>query len=275
MPERMMVTCPGCDGVVYVTPTGDEAEVRCPECDEVVYARNAQSGAWWANPPVADPTGTKPLEVSEAVAAELPGVVHDGVSTPQTEISEAPTDTTSPPSVTDWFLGAVIASICAFLLAGLIYVAGENKPNFNPPGRANAPGSPKFTPTENRMFTAFVATAVFMFSVARCTRSVLQRRRRVNAKEAADLVRDSVNNSSWLRYVAIGVLIKKNPDSVVGETTSPDEESGPPLSSEANEVGNSFYPRTEQGLNVVGLLVVVLVILIGWFGNWVLNFMNN
>ena len=41
MPERMMFTCPGCDGVVYVTPTGDEAEVRGPKCDEVVYTRNA------------------------------------------------------------------------------------------------------------------------------------------------------------------------------------------------------------------------------------------
>lgn len=60
MPERMMVTCPGCDGVVSVTPTGDEAEVRCLKCDEVVYTRNAQGGEWWAKVPVADPTVEKP-----------------------------------------------------------------------------------------------------------------------------------------------------------------------------------------------------------------------
>ena len=68
MPERMMVTCPGCDGVVSVTRTGDEAEVRCLKCDEVVYARNDQGGEWWANVPVADPTVEKPVVVP--VAAE-------------------------------------------------------------------------------------------------------------------------------------------------------------------------------------------------------------
>ena len=66
MPERMMVTCPGCDGVVSVTPTGDEAEVRCLKCDEMVYTRNAEGGEWWANVPAADPTVEQPAAVPAA-----------------------------------------------------------------------------------------------------------------------------------------------------------------------------------------------------------------
>jgi hypothetical protein len=62
MPERMMVTCPGCDGVVSVSPTGNEAEVRCLKCDEVVYARNAEGGEWWAKVPV--PVVSQTPEVS-------------------------------------------------------------------------------------------------------------------------------------------------------------------------------------------------------------------
>jgi len=270
MPERMMVTCPGCDGVVSVSPTGDEAEVRCPKCDEVVYTRNAQGGEWWTNPPEADPTVPKTPEVPETVTAELPDVVQDSVSTPQTESSEALKDT-SPPSAIDWLLGVVIASICALLSSSPFYAMGGRPQQF----RANARSILEWSSTESRTFAAFFATAVFMIIVARCTRWVLQRRRRVSAEEAADLVRDSVRKSSWLRYVAIGIRTKTNTDSAVSEMTPPDEESGPPVSSETNEVGDSFSPKTKQGLNVVGLLVVLLVVLVGWLGNWVLNFMNN
>ena len=73
-----------------------------------------------------------------------------------------------------------------------------------------------------------------------------------------------------------------NEEQAASETTPPDEESGPadeesgpPVSSETNEVDKSFSPKTKQGLNVVGLLVVLLIVLVGWLGNWVLNFMNN
>ncbi len=68
MAERMMVTCPGCDGVVSVSPTGTAAEVRCLKCDEMVYTRSAEGGEWWANVLVADPTAEKPVAVP--VAAE-------------------------------------------------------------------------------------------------------------------------------------------------------------------------------------------------------------
>jgi hypothetical protein len=66
MPERMMVTCPGCDGVVSVTPTGDEAEVRCLKCDEMVYTRNAEGGEWWANVPVVSKMPEVPATASKA-----------------------------------------------------------------------------------------------------------------------------------------------------------------------------------------------------------------
>ena len=77
MSERMMVTCPGCDGVVSVSPTGDEAEVRCLKCDEAVYTRSAEGGEWWANVPVADPTVEKPV-VDPVVSKppEVPATTH-------------------------------------------------------------------------------------------------------------------------------------------------------------------------------------------------------
>ena len=43
MPEHMTIICPGCDGLVSVTPFGDENEVRCPNCDEAVDIRRAFS----------------------------------------------------------------------------------------------------------------------------------------------------------------------------------------------------------------------------------------
>ena len=92
MPERMMVTCPGCDGVVSVSPTGDEAEVRCPKCDEMVYARNAQGGEWWANFPVADPTVEKP----EAVPA--------APTTPEVPVVSRPPEVPTTASRAEWML---------------------------------------------------------------------------------------------------------------------------------------------------------------------------
>jgi len=109
MPERMMVKCPGCDGVVSVSPTGDEAKVACPKCSEAVYTRNAQGGEWWANVPVADPTVEKP--VVDPVAPTTPEVP----VVPTTHIV-TPTRRTRSHSATDWFLGGVLASIFTGLL---------------------------------------------------------------------------------------------------------------------------------------------------------------
>ena len=72
MPERMMVTCPGCDGVVSVSPTGTAAEGRCLKYDEMVYTRSAEGGEWWANVPVADPTAEKPVVVP--IAPRMPEI---------------------------------------------------------------------------------------------------------------------------------------------------------------------------------------------------------
>jgi hypothetical protein len=270
MPERMMVTCPGCDGVVSVTPTGDEAEVRCLKCDEMVYARNAEGGEWWANVPVADPTVEESTAVPIAaervdVPEELPDVVQDSVSTPQTESSKAPKET-SPPSAIDWLLGAVIASICALLLSGLAYVILEE---ISPSEFISEIGNRKLTSTANRSLAAFFATAVFMFSVAPCTRWVLQRRGRVSAEEAADLVKDSVKKSSWLRFVALGVPTKTDDDSAVSEMTPPDEESGPPVSLETD---TAKHPPAISGIwfSVVIVAVWCAFILLAFFGsgNW-------
>jgi len=277
MPERMMITCPGCDGVVSVSPTGDEAEVRCLKCDEMVYARNAEGGEWWANVPVADPTVEKPAAVPVAaerveVPAELPDVVQDSVSTPQTESSKAPKDT-SPPSATDWILGAVIASIFALLWFGLVYVLFEEIA----PGIVPAIG--KDLAAE---FAAYSTFGVFLFCVFFASHWV--RTRRSGSDASVDLAKDTEKKSDWLSklpgvdHEGLAALRAArrdretpNEEQAASETTPPDEESGPadeesgpPVSSEANEAGNSFFPKTEDGQTAVVLLVLFLIVLAGW-----------
>jgi hypothetical protein len=137
-PERMMVTCPGCDGVVSVTPTGTEAEVRCLKCDEMVYTRSAEGGEWWANVPVADPTAEEPVAVPIA-AEEVEVPVTDPIVPKTFEVPE------------------VVAA--------------------------------------------------------------------------------------------------------VSETTLPDKEDGPPVSSEANKAGNSFFPKTKDGQNMAVLFVLLILVL--------------
>ena len=177
MSERLMVTCPGCDGVVSVSPTGDEAEVRCLKCDEVVYTRNAEGGEWWANVPVADPTVEKPAAVP-IVAPTTPEVPVPVV--PKTPIV-TPTRRTQSRSAVGCFLGGVLASLCFVLFVCVHYLLCiESYANAHP----NSDGYPKDAYSKEIGEYGWILFFGFIIIWESCSHFVDKRLGRVSTEEA-------------------------------------------------------------------------------------------